>query len=267
MKNLLLLTLLLAMVPLAGCKKKDKGTPPVLPPAESMLIDFSNFTLPTKSADFAEIKGTNKYAWNFAATVAGTWQSIIKTTLFIPVSAFKLAADQTPKNVSGNMWEWKYISTFLNAEYTARLTGQSTDAGIEWKLYISKTDGFTDFLWLEGMTQQDGNSGTWTLYHSNETPVQFLQIDWEKTGSDIGYIKYTYLKNDTQKNAFIEYGLTENPLNAYYTVHYYNGAKWSDVDIEWSTSLYNGRVKSIDYLTADNNWHCWDSNKIDVVCQ
>lgn len=266
MKNLVLLTLILAMVPFAGCKK-DKGNPPVLPPAESMLIDFSNFIVPTKSADLPQIKGTNEYAWNFAATVAGTWQSLLRTTLFVPISAFKLAADQSPKNVSGNMWEWKYTSTFSSIEYTARLTGQSTDAGIEWKLYISKKNGFTDFLWLEGITQQDGNSGSWTLYHSNETPVELLKIDWEKSETGIGYIKYTYLKNDSQKNGFIEYGLTENPLNAYYTVSYFNGVKWSDVDIEWSTSLHNGRVRSIDYILADNNWHCWDSNKIDVDCQ
>lgn len=255
------------MVSFAGCKK-DKGNPPVLPPAESMLIDFSNFTLSTKSADLPELKGTNEYAWNFAASVAGIWQSIIRSTLFVPVSAFKLAADQSPKNVSGNLWEWKYTSTFSNVEYSARLTGQTIDAGIEWKLYISKSNGFTDFLWLEGLTQPDGNSGTWTLYHSNETPVQLLKIDWEKTESNVGYIKYTYLKNDTQKNSFIEYGFTENPLNAYYTMNYYNGEKWSDVDIEWSTSFHNGRVRSLDYRWGDPNlWHCWDSNKIDVDCQ
>ena len=45
-----------------------------------------------------------------------------------------------------------------------------------------------------------------------------LQIDWTKTGTSIGTIKYTYVKNDSYKSSYIEYGLkTSGPYNAYYT--------------------------------------------------
>jgi hypothetical protein len=50
MKKLLSLSLLLLII-FAGCKK-DQGDPPLLPPAESMLIDFSNFT----AANLQEIR-------------------------------------------------------------------------------------------------------------------------------------------------------------------------------------------------------------------
>ena len=51
MKRLLLITLIISLPAFyfIGCKK-DKGDPPVLPPYESMVIDFSNFTSKKKSA-------------------------------------------------------------------------------------------------------------------------------------------------------------------------------------------------------------------------
>ncbi len=78
-------------------------------------------------------------------------------------------------------------------------------------------------------------------------------------------IKYTYIKTDAYNTSYIEYGLTTNSLNAYYTIHYWNGTKFSDINVEWNTTTFNGRVKSPDYL-LDTNWYCWDSNKLNIVC-
>ena len=138
-------------------------------------------------------------------------------------------------------------------------------------MYITKTGtgAFTDFLWFEGTSKIDGTGGQWILYQSNQTPEAILQIDWTKSGASIATIKYTYIKNSDAsfKSSFIEYGFTSATLNAYYTVHYYNSTllKFSDVNVEWNTTAYNGRVKCQDYL-GDTNWYCWDTNKINVTC-
>ena len=74
----------------SGCKK-DKGDPPVLPPAESMTIDFSNFASAKKSLEILPIeKGTANSNWEYAATVAGFWKLIVNTTLAVPVLLLKL---------------------------------------------------------------------------------------------------------------------------------------------------------------------------------
>ena len=81
---------------LTSCKK-NKGNPPVLPPQESMIIDFSNFSTQKKSdALVSENKGTENSNWEFAATVAGIWKTLITTTLAVPVAAFNKAIDQDP---------------------------------------------------------------------------------------------------------------------------------------------------------------------------
>jgi hypothetical protein len=252
----------------AGCKKKDNGDPPVLPPQESMIIDFSNFSSAKKSADLiSDQKGTENSNWEFAATVAGVWKLLITTTLVIPVTAFKLAFDQNPVFLSDKTWQWSYNVSVASAVYKARLTGQIGTSEVVWKMYISKegTGGFTEFLWFEGTSDIDGMSGQWILNQSFQAQGALLKIDWTKTVSSIGKVKYTYVKNDSFNTSYVEYGLTSNTLNGYYTIHYFNSLKFSDVNVEWNTTVRNGRVKCLDYL-GDDKWYCWDANKINITC-
>ena len=265
--SLLLIVSILSISIFSGCKK-DKGDPPVLPPSESMTIDFSNFTSAKKSADQLPVaKGTENSNWGYAATAAGVWKLIINITLAVPVVTFEAAAIQEPEYLSDKTWQWSYTATYLNVAYKARLTGQIRSNDVYWKMYITRegTGGFDEFLWFEGTSLSDGSGGQWILNQEPAAPVEFIQIDWAKTSSTVGNIKYTYLKNDSFKNSYIEYGLTNNPLNAFYNIHYYNNVKFSDVNIEWNTTTHNGRVKSPDYL-GDENWYCWDSNRINTVC-
>jgi hypothetical protein len=270
MKKVCSLTLILFLFTafFAGCKK-DKGNPPVLPPQESMTIDFSNFATVKKSAEIVPgSKGTENSNWEYAATVAGVWKLIINTTLAVPVTAFKTAVDQTPTYLSEKTWQWSYSVTYLASTYKAKLTGFIRSSDVQWKMYITKdgTGGFADFLWFEGTSKTDGTGGQWILYQSVVSPDAILQIDWTKSTSAVENIKYTYVKNDQFKNSYIEYGLTTNALNAYYIIHYFNGVKFSDVNVEWNTTTHNGHVKSVDYL-GDPLWYCWDANKINTICQ
>jgi hypothetical protein len=270
-KSLFLIVIFILSAGFFSACKKDKGQPPTLPPQESMTIDFSNFASDKKSVDLiSDQKGTNTSNWEFAATVAGVWNLIISTTLAVPVAAFKLAVAQVPVWVSEKTWQWSYTVTLLNVTYKARLTGQIGSSDVQWKMYITGegegTAGFAEFLWFEGTSKLDGTGGQWILNQNAQAPDAFLQIDWTKTGTIIGTVKYTSVKNgDSFKTSYIEYGLTTNTYNAYYTIHYYNGLKFSDVNIEWNTTTLNGHVKSVDYL-LDTNWYCWDANKINTVC-
>ncbi len=271
MKKLFSLTLILILsAGLFTSCKKDKGEPPVLPPQESMTIDFSNFSSLKKSADLIpSLKGTENSNWDFAATVAGVWKLLISTTLAVPVTAFKIAFDQNPASLSAKTWQWSYSATVATVIYKVRLTGQIGSSDVQWKMYVSKegTGSFPEFVWIEGSSKLDGTGGQWILNHSSQAPEALLQIDWTKTGTSIGSIKYTYVKNlDPFKGSYIEYGLTTADLNAYYNVHYYNSTmlKFSDVNVEWNTTTKNGRLKCSDYLLGE--WYCWDANKVNITC-
>ena len=129
----LLFILILSTGFFTGCKK-DKGEPPVLPPQESMNIDFTNFISVTKSA---VQKGTANSNWEFAAVTAGIWNLIINTTLAVPVAAFKEAVNQVPVYISTKNWQWSYTVTLPSGTYKARLTGLIRASDVQWKMYIT----------------------------------------------------------------------------------------------------------------------------------
>lgn len=261
MKHLLSIVLIciLSASVFTGCKK-DNGEAPVLPPQESILIDFSNFSSLKKSAD---TKGTENSNWDFAVKVAGVWKLLITTTLAVPVTSFKLAIDQDPVFLSDKTWQWSYSVTVAGSSYKSRLTGQISGTDVLWKMYLTK-EGASEFVWLEGTSKLDGSGGLWTLNNGAQTPEAVMKIEWTKTGTSVGKVKYTYVKNDSFLNSYIEYGLiTSTTYDAYYKISYYNGLKTSVVDVEWNTSTKNGRVKCLDYL-GTTNWYGWDGNRINI---
>jgi|WetSurSiteA1Bulk_404760.scaffolds.fasta_scaffold14632_2 hypothetical protein len=262
-----------------GCEKK-KDNPPALPPVETMSIDFSNFTSPAKSAvTYGEVKSVavaDKTNWTVASTVAGVWNIILAVNLVIPVASFKVAVNQTPVYLDNKKWQWKYDFNVVGATYKARLTGEVRATDIKWEMYISRegVDAFAEVLWYSGTSNLDGKSGQWILNRNQTFPEPLLQIDWKTEGSDVGDIKYTYIRDnkddgsvDLFKNSFIEYGLTTNTLNAFYNVHQNSGVAnvFNDVFIEWSTTGHNGHIKA-NYYFKDDLWHCWNSNGENEIC-
>jgi len=273
MKKILLISLVFALsgVLFHSCKK-DKGDPPVLPAAGSMTIDFNNFESAKKGEVEAYIpKGTENSNWEFAAGVAMIWKSIVYSTLAIPVYSFQKAIEQdNPTYLDNRTWQWSASATVLGKTYTARLTGQIAETNVLWKMYISLdgTGGYTDFVWFEGTSRLDGSSGQWILYESQTNPVEIVRIDWSVAGDKIGSVKYTFTKaGNPFANSYIEYGMTANALNSYYTINYFNTERqeFFDMNVEWSSSLKNGRVKCLKFFGTDA-WHCWDGNHLDITC-
>jgi hypothetical protein len=271
------LTLIVGLI--WGCEK-TKDNAPALPPAETMSIDFSNFTLPTKSGmTFGETKGitaTDKSNWTLASSIAGVWNTILAINLVIPVASFKVAVNQTPVYLDNKKWEWSYNFNVVGATYKARLTGEVRVTDIKWEMYISRegAEAFAEILWYEGTSNLDGKSGQWILNHSQTFPEPMLQIDWKIEGSAVGNIKYTYIRDkkndgttDLFKNSHIEYGLTTNALNAFYNVHQNSGVAnvFNDVFIEWSTTGHNGHIKA-NYVYQNDLWHCWNETGDNVTC-
>jgi len=272
MKKILIITLVLALsVVLMHSCKSDPGEPPAIPLAGTMAIDFSNFEDAKKGDISISVpKGTDKSSWEFAAGIALFWKSVMYTTLAVPVTAFQLAASQDPAYIENQTWEWDYSTTVLGETYNARLTGQIASTEVVWKMYVTKggTGGFEDFLWFEGTSEFDGTSGQWILNQSPQSPSAVLQIDWTKTGAEVGEIKCTYVKTgDQYADSYIEYGQTSGALDSYYNIHLYNASvqQFYDLNVEWSKSLHNGRVQCPVYF-GNTNWYCWDSGFLNITC-
>lgn len=272
MKKLLTL-FVAATLSIVSCQEdnSDKAAPKI-PPVESMVIDFGKMGQLEKSATF------DRTNWVYSATTVGFWNLMIGTTFAVPVAALHAALDHEPKVVGDLSWQWEYNVDGFTGNYKARLVGKLLTASkVEWKMYIGKTgiDPFEEFLWFEGTSDMDGNSGQWILYHSAQFPEETIQIDWQRQEEQVGEIKYTYVREKTDKRqndpmlgSTLSYGLQTGEFDIYVLANVYNNDKkaFSESWIEWGGTSYNGHVKAPDFF-GDEAWHCWDSSGMDTECE
>ncbi len=281
MKHLIsfLLTLAILNFMLVSCERQEKD-PPELPPLESMKIDFSKFTVEdTKSADdFLKSAAADPMVnYEYAKANVGVFSFILAVTLAVPVTTFINSFNQQPVFLGNATWQWTSEYTVFAGTYYARLVGQVRSSDVKWEMYVSRTGvgAFSEFLWYDGTSLLDGSGGEWLLNHGQVYQEPLMHIDWERSGEEVGWIRYEIVRelNDNRTSnvyygSYIEVELTDEVMDASYDIHVYDIwtiHDFADVNIEWSTTEYYGHVKS-PLFYSDDDWHCWNNAGIDVDC-
>lgn len=243
-----------------SCEKdEDEGTAPVIPPQSAFVMDFSDFSSQSKSADVLLTSGN----WGYAVINITVWNFFTTLSMVIPVASYVEAFNHEPEYQGDATWKWSY--SFLNV-YTADLYGKVQSDSVEWKMYITKSGEFNEFLWYSGTCDIAATGGYWIFNKSYLENHKLLQVDWTRDkANETGTIKYTNIEPGGDENGgYIYYGKTlETPYNAFFDI--YNKGEDNLINIEWSKEDHSGRVKSEDYF-GDTEWHCWDTNLQDVDC-
>lgn len=262
-KQLLFMTVLMAFLAtsLNSCKKDNQKDAPLLPPQSSFIMDMSDFNNELKSTT---ITYTN-YLW--AVTNVGVWNTILTVNLAIPVASFVEAFNHEAfYDPATESWVWSYNFTVGNDIYLASLKGKYISNGVEWKMYISKSDSFTGFLWYSGVSNQAGTEGSWILKNDPLNNQDFIKINWHRNNYNDASIKYeNVLAGNANLGTYILYGVNNDPIyNAYYNI--FNNTNSNLTEIKWHRVNQYGRIKDMAHFN-DANWHCWDGNHLDVVCE
>jgi hypothetical protein len=240
----------------------DDSVQPNLPPVSSFEMDFSSFV---------QEKSTDAFIgnWAYSALVVSVFNTYASTSIAVPAAAYKIALTHTPEYTGKDVWLWDYSFPVLGATFNAKLTGQAKRAGkVKWEMRIDKLgpNGFTDFLWFEGETE-DQEKANWTIYENPVSPAEVLAINWEKGKSnEDGSLKYKVIKKgDTFLNSSIEAGRnTSETYDRFYNV--FRSDENTNINIEWSSANRYGRVKSPSHFN-DTNWHCWNQYLLDDFCK
>ncbi len=263
---LFLILLLAAGMASCGTDKVTDG-PPVVPPQDALLIDFSSFPTSApvlRAGNFATTLGQSNY--NFAAGNVAVWNFIITVGLAVPVGTFLESFNHLPVKQPDGSWLWSYNKTVGTDSYDAKLNGKFENGLVTWNMYVSKLTGtpYANFNWFTGTADWAATQGAWIMRQSPDNPVDMLQIDWHRNAaagtSDITYTNV--VPNGPENGGYIAFGKTDGtPYNAYYNI--YNKGADSLINIEWNRTTKEGRAKN---LTAfgDENWHYWDSALADV---
>lgn len=275
LKNIIAICIVSAIA-LSSCKK-ESSEKISLPPKESMNLSFDKFKTASAKSGLTD---STMATFETAKGVVDLWTLATFFTLAVPTSAFYRSFSETPEEIADYTWQWSYSVDYIGSTFNARLVGTTDESfnDVKWEMYISKDGigGYDEFLWFEGTSKTDNTGGTWTLYNSYEHQVPMLTLEWTATGTDetVSSVKYTYVREfkdsgatDPFNGSYLTYGYQSGQYDAYFDVHYYVGFftnKFVDVNIEWNTDTYNGRIQS-DYHFDSTDWQYWDSNGYNTV--
>jgi hypothetical protein len=259
----LLLALAIVVLTIGGCG--DVSGAPTIPPEETFIIPLDDF--PSNETDGLVTLGSgNQSNWLYAAGTVVSWGAILVTTLIVPVATFRASFLHTPVQQDDGSWLWSYSVNVGNATYTAKLHGQFITEGVHWAMNISKEGEYEDFLWYYGEHNLPATEGFWILQKSPADPTDLLQIDWSRNiSADTYTIKYTNIVPAGDENgSYIDVQYTKGiPYD--YICDLYKKSEGNHTYIDWSSTTKEGRVKDLDRF-GDVDWHCWDSDLINVAC-
>jgi hypothetical protein len=257
----LLLALAIVVLTIGGCG--DVSGAPTIPPEETFVISFEDL----EEADGLTTLATgNQTNWTYAALAVGIWSFIIKTGLAVPVAAFRASFHNIPLQLDDGSWLWDYSVNVGGSIYTAELHGQFITEGVHWAMNISKEGEYEDFLWYYGECDLPATGGFWILKKSPADPTDLVRVDWSRNiSAGTHAVRYTNIVPDGLDNGgYIDTQYTKGvPYDHIWDM--YNKDEDNHTYIEWSSTTKEGRVKDLDRF-GDSDWHCWDSDLMNVAC-
>jgi hypothetical protein len=281
-----LLLVLTIMVLMPGCG--DTSGAPTIPPIETFLIPFDAFTGNATSTSIfvneSQMQTTllslpnseqltlplalssNKSNWNHAALNVGFWSAVVLVGLAVPVGAFQASFRNIPLQQPDGSWIWSYSVLVRGSVHSAELHGQFIPEGVHWDMRISKEDEYQDFLWYYGESNLPATEGFWILKQNPDEPNDLLEIDWSRNISAGTYgISYTNIVPAGPENGgYIDVQYTGDiPYDYIWDI--YNKGQDNHTYIEFNGSTGEGRVKDLNRF-GDDDWHCWDSDRMNVAC-
>ncbi len=255
--KLLIFSLIVLLVSNYSCKKKDDS--PDIPPSDSFIMDFSAFS----DAGDTTSKDIQTYQnWGHSFTNAAVWNFILTVTMAVPVVSFTEAFNHEPEwhRRDGGYWIWSYSFNVGATSHTAELTGDIDGDSVIWEMRID------DFLWYYGHSHINKTGGYWIINQNPDNPTPLLRIEWNNDLNGNADIKYENIVPEGAENGgYIFYGRTSSgEFDRFYNI--YNKGQDNLTEIEWNSTDKHGRVKDPDKF-GDSNWHCWDTDLSDIVCQ
>jgi len=264
MKKLLSLMLSISIL-FTACNsdnEAEQDPKPVLPPEYSMAPNFDDF-----KADNNQRNQTIEN-WFYSALNVGVYSAILTGGLAIPVTAFKATMSQNPiYDTDSGVWVWETSFSNNNNDFSIRLTADVVDNNVSWMGLISSSSAnVEDFVWFEGQSNLDGNSGSWILYESPQNPSAWISTEWSRNEAQTAAnANFTIEKEGDLLGSYINYARDdESDLNR--MVEILNTKSGDLIEIFWNSELKYGRVKSVNYYN-DTEFHCWDGDLQDTSCE
>jgi hypothetical protein len=278
MKNLILvLSAIFCLGFFQSCEKElepqneENVVAPKIPPVEMQRIPTTNIRSLNPETNPVEVNGVSYRNWLHAGLSVLVWHTVVVVNMAVPTAAFATAFNEEPEYIGNYTFEWSYVYEALPSEggktYEVVLTGQfiSDYTEVVWVMNASESGGFTDFVWYTGVTSTDNTYGEFTLYGNPTDPEKQVHLEFEQSSDETNSrLRFTNVVPGSPDNGhYIEYRNNANSeLNASFDIY---GGPGNILEASWNEPAGNGQVRHPQYFN-DNEWHCWDTNQMDIEC-
>ena len=266
---------------LSSCTKEDIA--PELPPQGSFVLEIDDIwkdQVPEPAAMSPGMPESMKALsallgafFVYAAASIFWWNTVLTAHLFIPSAAFLESFNhEAVWDRPSGTWNWTYDVDLPLATFSANLRAETSGDIVKWSMFISKSGGYTDFLWFTGESNVNNSSGWWTINKNpegikeDEFGIPYIDIEWNINTDGTSDITYTNIEPESAENGnYITYGIVnDTDLDAYYDIY----RKWeeNEVNIKWNKELLYGRVLSMNHF-QDPYWHCWNQLFKNIACE
>ncbi len=248
----------LMITSLTGCLN-DKNPAPELPGSSMFIMPYSDF-----DENSGKTASSNEN-FVYAATNVAVWNTVIFLNMIVPVAAYWESFNHQADYQGNNTWTWEYNFNSLGIQHSAELQAVLDGNQVHWKMYISKSGNYSNFLWYSGTTQNDRSHAEWTLNHDPTDPKPLVGIEWNRDASGFEDIKYTnVIPGHDDYSGYIYYEQVDDAdLDRIYDIYFPSDDNL--INIKWHHLNKDGRVKN-EARFGDTDWHCWDIDYTDISC-
>ncbi len=243
---------------------------PELPPATMYTVPTAALrnTDSDTSATATSLNGVTYHNWIHAGLNVLYWNTVVFVNMVIPTAAFGEAFNHDPVYIGNSTFEWSYTYNAQNGDsYEVILTGQyvNNTQEVDWVMTVSKAGGFQDFVWYTGTVSTDLTTGEFILNRHPANPQTFVSITHTKELS-LGNAATRFtniIPGDNGNGNYLEYRIENN--GAFNRALDVQGNGNNLLEIQLNEPGGDGRVRHPQHF-GDNEWHCWDTNQIDIDC-
>lgn len=242
--------------------------PPKLPSAGSMEMSFETFDSNSPQKDsYSGMDAENEEFSHFTNAVmrVTVLKGIVSLNLAIPKALLAAAENTEPEFNDDGEWVWSYSTSAGDQQFEARLVAiAQSENEIAWQMYVTNSQlGINDRLFFEGVTANDGQTGTWSYYQlfGDEAGSPVSEVSWAIENESSKQLRLEILSDrNTHMGDFIEYE-QDAPVNR---VVYYNASDDETTEIEWNSETHEGFLIVPDYNNGEKA--CWGPDLNNITC-
>jgi len=239
---------------------------PTIPPVETYTMPTETLRTTNTDTTAASNAGNTYWNWLHAGVNLAVWSTVAYVNIAPPTAAFQRAFYEQPTYTGNNTFQWEYrYDADNNKKYDIVLTGKyiSNQQEVEWELIGSEIGGFSNFKWFTGTTAVNFNYGTYTLNKNPFNPKAYLELEYNNTDPAQASLRFTDIEPGQGNGNYIEY---RNNLNDYLNKEFDLRINQNNLlEIKWNDAAHDGRVRHSSHFN-DNDWHCWDTDQLDIQC-